>query len=196
MQGINMNATEHIIESYFRLCRGCFTCSDKKVDGGNNRQFDILAYDLTKGIQYHIEVSVTHQLNWCLSLSDLRAEFDKKFFGAPPVRKSAGGGTTDYEKGKSYFMQIEDAYRDAGFSPEEVNRVWVCWVVKGEENSKPIPMQFYSEHLKKTYEIEVLSLRDFILPKLEEKIGTAHYDDEILRTLGLLKQRESQQVRA
>jgi hypothetical protein len=190
-----MNATEHIIESYFRLCRGCFTYSDRKVLGGNNRQFDILAYDLKKRIQYHVEVSVTHQLNWCTTRDELEAGFDKKFFGAPPMRKSSAGGATDYEKGKSYFLQIEEAYRDAGFSPEEVKRVWVCWIVKGEENSKPITFQFQSGHLKKTYEIEVLSLRDFILPNLEDKIGTAHYDDEILRTLGLLKQRESQQVR-
>jgi len=37
-----------------------------------------------------------------------------------------------------------------------------------------------------------LSLRDFILPELAKAIGTANYDDEILRTLGFIKQLEWQ----
>lgn len=32
-----MNAAEHIVEAYFRLCRNCFTMTDRKVVGGNNR---------------------------------------------------------------------------------------------------------------------------------------------------------------
>ena len=191
-----MNATEHIIESYFRLCRGCFTISDRKVTGGNNRQLDILAYDLKKGLQFHIEVSVTHALTWSPTLEALHTDFEKKFFGAPPERHSSGGGATDYEKGKTYFSVIEEAYREVGFKPEDVERVWVCWIVNGKDNSEPIALQYFSGHLMKTFEIEVLSLRDLILPKLEERIGTAHYDDEILRTLSLLKQRQSQTVSA
>jgi hypothetical protein len=160
-----MNAAEHIVESYFRLRRGCFTFSDRKVARGNNRQLDILAYHLKKKQQFHIEVGVTHRENWCPSRQELYEEFEKKFFGAPPVRQSKTGNATDYEKSKSYSSQIEETYAEAGFSPSKVRRVWVCWMVKGEENSKPINMQFCSKHLNKTFEIEVLSLRDFILPE-------------------------------
>jgi hypothetical protein len=187
-----MNATEHIIEAYFRLCRGCFTCSDRKVLGGNNRQLDLLAYNVKEKLPYHIEVSVTHQLAWCQSRQELSVEFARKFFGVPPRRESKTGRKTDHEKGKSYFPEIESAYKDVGFDPDSVKRVWVCWVVKGEENNKPLEVSYNFERLNRQFKIEILSLRDLILPELEKKIGTAHYDDEILRTLGLLKERNKQ----
>lgn len=53
-------------------------------------------------------------------------------------------------------------------------------------------LSFHSKHLNCTFEVEVLGLRDFILPELADAIGTANYDDEILRTLGFVKQRELQ----
>lgn len=187
-----MNAAEHIVESYFRLRRGCFTFSDRKVTRGNNRQLDILAYDVKRKLQFHIEVGVTHQKNWCPTLEELGPQFEKKFFGAPPERKGKSGGTTDFEKGKTYFPQIEATYAEVGFLPAKVKRVWVCWIVKGAVSAKPLVLQFHSEHLSRTFEIEILSLRDFVLPELADAIGTANYDDEILRTLGFIKQQELQ----
>ena len=152
-----MNAAEHIVESYFRLCRGCFTFSDRKVVRGNNRQLDILAYNVKEKFQFHIVVGVTHQQNWCHNREELEHEFERKFFGAPPERKSKTGGATDYEKGKSYFLQMEETYREAGFSPIEVKRVWVCWDNKGEENSKSLVLPFYSKHLDREFKIEALA---------------------------------------
>ena len=188
-----MNATEHIVESYFRLCRGCFTQTDRKVDSGNNRQFDLLAYDLKKDEQFHIEISVTHALTWCLTRENVGVEFEKKFFGAPAKRTSTSGAATDYEKGRSYFPQIESAYQKIGFKPEKVKRVWVCWILKGkEENSRPISFPFRSKHLNRVFDVEVLSLRDYILPELEKTIRLSNYEDEVLRTLSLLKQRALQ----
>jgi hypothetical protein len=153
---------------------------------------DLLAYDLNLKQPYHIEVSVTHQKNWCLSREGLKYEFERKFFGVPPKRESKTGRPTDYEMGKSFFLQIEQTYKDVGFDPDDVKRVWVCWIVKGEENSKQLNVSYHFEQLKRDFDIEVLSLRDFILPQLEDKIGTAYYDDEILRVLGLLKERDKQ----
>jgi hypothetical protein len=193
-----MNTAEHIVESYIRLCRKCFTVADFKVPQGNNRQLDILAYYVKEQLQYHIEVGVTHQQNWCPTIEELAPQFDKKFFGASPERIGKSGGTTDFEKGKSYFAQIEGAYTTIGFSPLNVKRVWVCWIVKANESEdifvsgKPYFYKFYSKHLEHFYEIEILSLRDYILPELTNTIGTANYDDEILRTLGFSKQRELQ----
>lgn len=187
-----MNAAEHVAESYFRLCRNCFTISDRKVTRGNNRQLDILAYDLKSERQFHVEVSVTHRQNWCPTIEELKVEFEKKFIGAPPKREGAVGGATDYEKGKSYFRQIEETYIECGFSPAHVKRVWVCWMVKAKDNSKPIVEQFKFDNPKASFEIEILSLRDYVLPALESAIGTANYDDEILRIIGFMKERESQ----
>jgi hypothetical protein len=186
-----MNTAEHIVESYFRLCRGCFTCSDRKVVSGNNRQLDILAYNLKDKVQFHVEVGVTHRPNWCPTREDLGVEFERKFFGVPPVRTSKAGGATDFEKNKAYFEKIEETYANAGFSPADVKRVWVCWIVKCEgDNTKPLVLPF--THLNRAFEIEVLSLRDCVIPELMDATGTANYDDEILRTLGFIKQREMQ----
>lgn len=187
-----MNAAEHIVDAYFRLCRGCFTLVDKKVSRGNNRQLDILAVHLIEGHQFHIEVGVTHRENWCPTIGELGLLFEKKFFGSPSERKDKNAGTTDFEKNKSYWPQIEATYKEVGFNPAEIQRVWVCWVVKGLKDSEPINLNFDSKHLSATFNIQVLSLRDFILPKLESAIGTSNYDDEILRTLGFIKQRELQ----
>jgi len=187
-----MNASEHIVESYFRFCRGCFTFSDRKVVRGINRQLDLLAYNLKEMSQFHVEISVTHRKNWCPTREELGQEFEKKFFGAPPARASKTGGKTDSEKGKSFFPQIEETYREVGFSPADVKRVWVCWVVKGEEDSKSLVLLFPSKRLNKTFEIEVLSLRNCVLPELKNAVETANYDDEILRTLGFIKQCELQ----
>ena len=187
-----MNAAEHIVDAYFRLVRGCFTLADKKVIKGNNRQLDILAYHLKLREAFHIEVGVTHQQNWCLSIEDLAPHFDKKFFGTSPERKGAVNGTTDFEKGKSYWKKITATYEDVGFRPEEVRRVWVAWIIKEVDGTVPINIDFHSKHLDQTFPIQILSLRDFVLPQLQNGIGTANYDDELLRVLGFVKQRELQ----
>jgi hypothetical protein len=191
-----MNAAEHIVDAYFRLVRGCFTLTDQKVPNGNNRQLDILAYHLKEQSAYHIEVGVTHRENWCPTLEDLEPLFEKKFFGAPPERDGKTSGTTDFEKGKSYWPQINSAYKGVGFTPSKVKRVWVCWIVKDHEKADPIRFKYFSKSLNRSFTIEILSLRDFVLPELQNAIGTSNYDDEILRTLGFVKQRESQSSKA
>ena len=55
-----MTTTERIVESYYRLIKSCFTMADVKVKDGNNRQFDLLAYCLRDGKQYHVEITVMH----------------------------------------------------------------------------------------------------------------------------------------
>jgi hypothetical protein len=53
-------------------------------------------------------------------------------------------------------------------------------------------LPFHSKHHNCTFVIEILSLRDFILPELTNVIGMANYDDEFLRTLIFIKQRDLQ----
>jgi hypothetical protein len=187
-----MNAAEHIVEAYFRFCRNCFTFVDRKVLKGNGRQLDILAYDLINNQQFHIEVSVTHQLEWCLHKEQMLESFEKKFVGTPPKREGKSNGTTDFEKGKSYFEQIQQTYQEVGFDPNKVQRVWVCWIVKNETNSVPMFVAFKSPYLERELQVEVLSLLDFVLPALEKAIETSNYDDEVLRTLSFIKQRDTQ----
>lgn len=181
-----MNAVEHIVECYFRQCRGCFTVTDVKIQAGNNRQCDLLAYNLITQEQYHVESSVTHSTRWIPSVERLREIFDRKFRGAPPKRE---GAKTDYTKGKSYFECIVQAYRNVGFEPEKVRRVFVTWVVQDVDALKLLLDEYLSEH---NIKVEVISLRDEILPELVEKVSTSNYEDEILRTFSLLRQRDLQ----
>lgn len=188
-----MNTAEKIVEAYFRHKRGCFTLSDRKVKSGNNRQLDLLAYRVSDNVGFHVEVGVTHRENWCPTMNELEAEFDRKFFGAPPERAGKNSGTTDFEKGKSYFPQIEATYKELGLDPALIKRVWVCWMVKDRSALvKSRTRHFLSKHLDREFEVEILSLRDLVLPELQKSIGTANYDDDILRTLGFIKQRSIQ----
>lgn len=188
-----MNTAERIVESYFRFCKNCFTMTDRKVENGNNRQLDILAYHLSEPKQsYHIEVGVTHRENWCPSIRDLLPKFEAKFFGAPRERVGRTDGTTDFEKNKFYSRQIEDTYRNLGLDGSKIHRVWVCWMLKDHKNDQPFVYNLQPQHIGKSFEIEVLSLRNFILPKLQAAIGTSNYDDDVLRTLGFVKEQAKQ----
>lgn len=187
-----MNATEKIVEAYFRLCRVCFTMADLKVPHGNNRQIDLLACDLNRGEQFHVEVSVTHQENWCPSTAELLDGFEKKFFGVPTRRE---GPNTDHAQGKNYAKQILDAYRSVGIEPDRIRRVWVCWTVADPENLSQTLMDYSAKRGLRMGAIEVVSFRDEILPVLLKKVSTSNYDDDALRTLSLLQQFEQQRGR-
>lgn len=184
-----MNTTEKIVESYFRLCRDCFTMADLKVAGGNNRQIDLLAVNLKTEDQYHVEVSVTHQENWCPTPEDLCKNFERKFFGTPAKRE---GKNTDYTLGKNYEKQIREAYVSVGFDPEKIRRIWVCWTVKNGGNLDEMLQQYFRTRNLSGNGIEVMSFRDEILPELQEKVATANYEDDALRTLSLFRQFEKQ----
>ena len=179
-----MNAVEHRVECYLRYCKGCLALTDVKIPSGNNRQCDLLAYNLKTVEQYHIVSSVTHEKNWCPDTNRLNEIFDKKFRGVPPKRE---GRNTDFSKGKTYYENILQAYRGIGFEPSKVQRVFVTWEVADRNNLNG----FLVDYRQRTgINVQVWSLHDVILPALIEKVSTSNYDDEILRTLSLLRQRE------
>lgn len=181
-----MNTVEHIVECYFRYCKSCFTMTDVKIIGGNNRQCDLLAIDLVTNNQFHVETSVTHDLRWLRSEIDLQKLFDKKFLGIPPKRE---GLRTDHAKGKKYLDEILQTYHRVGFEPKKVRRVFVTWTLRQETNIENFIASYAAEY---DLQIEVWRFRDTILPELMSKISTSNYDDEILRTLSLLKQYDLQ----
>lgn len=181
-----MNAVEHIVECYFRYCKNCFTMTDVKIINGNNRQCDLLAFNLATQEQFHVESSVTHDLNWLPSDDTLCETFDKKFLGVPPKRQ---GERTDYTKGKTYFDNILQTYQSVGFDPLKVQRVFVTWGVKKETSIQNLVANYSIEH---GIQVQVYLFRDHILPELMDKISSSHYEDEILRTLSLLRQRNLQ----
>jgi len=177
-----MNTVERIVESYFRLCRSCFTYSDVKVINGNNRQMDILAVSMITGDQYHIECSVTHRELWCPTPGELIATFQKKFSGIPPER---AGEHTDSARGKRYGSMIIDMYRRLGLDFSKIKRVWVCWVVKDPQGLQTA----LSDHFIRTgYKVDIMSFRDRILPDLMDAVATSNYDDDALRTFSLIKE--------
>lgn len=181
-----MNAAEHIVDCYYRIVEQCFTMSDAKVIGGINRQLDILAVNLKTGAQYHVESSVTHRKGWAPKAADLKRIFNKKFLGLPEERS---GTKTDYTLGKTYKKNIEETYRVYGLEPKNVHRVFVCWILHPKTDADKFLKEFEKEH---KFKISVISFRDTILPKLREAVGTANYDDEILRTIGFIKEHDLQ----
>ena len=188
-----MTTTELIVESYFRLCRKCFTLSDVKVINGNNRQFDLLAFRLPTPSepqqQYHVEVSVIHELGWNSNSEQLIQSFEKKFFGKVDKNSKEKG---DYAKGKSYQEDIFKTYESVGFDPKKVSRVWVCWTVNEKDCISPALDKFCTEKNLPLGSIEVISFRDRIMPDLQKVVGTANYADDALRTFSLIEQRRLQ----
>ncbi len=182
-----MNTVEHIVDCYFRICRKCFTMNDVKVDGGNNRQFDLLAVSLLTCEQFHVESSVSHSWDLCPDADTLLQEFDRKFFGVPPKRD---GKNTDFTKGKNYRDQINAMYCTLGLNADKINRVYCTWIRPTGDGLNERIIEY--SQLKKVRPIEVISFRDEILPRLQESVATANYEDEALRTLSLLRQREIQ----
>lgn len=184
-----MNATEHIVEAYFRFCKKHFTLSDVKVINGNNRQMDLLTFDPKTKDYFHVEISVTHQEKWCPNIEELKVKFREKYFGSPKVRS---GANTDSAKGKKYQAAIEKTYSDYGVEFDTVKRIWCCWVIKNAKDDiqtlvgdcfKQVSLE---EGFPKLPPLGFLSFREEVIPQLRTEIGTSNYDDEILRTISLL----------
>ena len=181
-----MNAAEHITECYYRLAKNCFTLDDVKVIDGVNRQLDLLAINLVTGDQYHIETSVTHRTAWAPDAKKLEAVFSHKFLGIPKERE---GKKTDFARGVNYLEQIDATYRSVGIDPKKIQRVFVCWIMKDEATWETALAEFKQKH---GFGMSIVSFRDTILPALCDAVGTTNYDDEVLRTLSFIKEREIQ----
>lgn len=186
-----MNTTESIVESYFRLVRGCFTQPDVKVIKGNNRQIDLLAYNIIEKKSFHVEVSVTHCQQWCPTPKDLKENFDKKFFGMPIKKESSN---TDYAKGKTYIDGIKKTYQSLGLDHSKINRVWVCWDVRDSEYLEEELIAYCKLRSLTRESLEIVSFRDEVIPELMEKVSTSNYEDDSLRTLSLMRQYEIQKA--
>jgi hypothetical protein len=187
-----MNTTEHLVEAYYRQ-KGHFTVSDIKVDKGNNRQFDILTFDNKAQKFYHIEVSVTHALNWVRPLDGITNEVRFKFFGIPK-NKRPDNLKTDFAKGKTYIEPIKATYNKYGIDYKNVIRVWCTWTLSANDTAKVDTWKekMATEFNLQTHNFEILLFREEVLSTLLTNIGTANYDDELLRTLSLVSEHRIQ----
>ena len=175
-----MNAVTRIIDYYFRHVRGCFTMPDVRIlKEAFCRSADLLAYNISTKEQFHIENAVTHSQLWPFSPDNLHDLFDKSFLRHPGKRV-----------GKYYFKEILKTYRGLGFSPSKVKRIFVIWCIKPGVDVKAVSDSYYK---KRRIRVEVMSFRDRILSDLQEKVaGSVSHDDEALRILSLVAQREIQ----
>jgi len=183
-----MNTTEHLVETYYRQ-KGHFTVTDVKVENGNNRQFDILTFDNKAKKFYHVEVSVTHALKWIRPLESISEEVRFKFFGIPK-NKRPENLKTDHAKGKTYLEPIKATYAKFNIEYENVKRVRCTWCLSNVDIPKVDnwKISMASEFNLQPDNFEILLFRDEVLTNLLNKIGTSHYDDELLRTLSLISE--------
>ena len=186
-----MNTTEHLVEVYYRQL-GCFTATDVKIEKGNNRQFDILAYNLSTRKYYHIEVSVAHGQHWQPDLSKLSDRINYKFFGTTRNNRP-NNPKTDHAKGKSYLEPIKATYQKFGLDFDKIIRVWCTWAIPDDKNAiEQWKKKMATTHGLTPNNFEILNFRDTVMKALVGKVGTAYYDDELLRTMSLLKEFERQ----
>lgn len=182
-----MYATEHLVEIYYRQL-GYFTTADIKVIRGNNRQFDIIAYNYKLDRFLHIEASVAHGQHWAASLTDIEKNVGYKFFGRTK-NKRPDNPNTDYNKGKTYLQPIKSTYENLGIEYQKVIRVWCTWALIERDNDiKDWQRRLAKQYSLKPENFEILKFRDTVLPEVTANIGTAYYDDELIRILSLVKQ--------
>lgn len=186
-----MTTTEHIVDVYFKEIKNCFTISDVKVEKGNNRQFDLLAYDIKSKKQYHVEISVTHNQHWTKNLTELNSDIEAKFFGYPQNNRP-GNQNTDFAKRKTYLDSIKNTYEKYGFDYEKVIRVWVQWYFKETPEEK----ETWKSNLASSFQLEKKNFELYsfgeILKSLCKEIGTSNYSDDVMRTLSLMKEYKKQ----
>ena len=190
-----MNTTEHIVESYFRLVRHCFTVTDVKVINGNNRQFDLLAFDKNREEAFHIEVAVTHQLNWQTALPSFEEVIDYKFLGKPRPKENPSKNT-DVARGKSYLPYITKTYESFGINCEKLNRIICVWHI--DERSEKVNEFLRNKEVRCKFPSKSLSFlffRDEVMPSLLETVGKSNYDDDILRSFSLIREFQEQTKR-
>jgi len=179
-----MNATEHLVELYFRELN-YLTAADIKVVKGNNRQFDLLAFNLNNKAEYHIEVSVAHGLQWGETLEKIIEKIEYKFFGIPRNSRP-DHDNTDFVKGKTYLESIKSTYAQFGFNYQNITRVWCTWRIEPSYNIENWKKVLADKFDLTPKNFDILSFRDDVIPRLLNNIGTSNYDDEILRTMSLL----------
>jgi hypothetical protein len=89
----------------------------------------------------------------------------------------------------SYLKQIDATYKSVGIDPKNIQRVFVCWIIKDEGAWATTLAEFQKKH---GFGMSIVSFRDTILPALRDAVGTTNYDDEVLRTLSFIKEQDSQ----
>ncbi|NLI99463.1 hypothetical protein GX441_12530 [bacterium] len=179
-----MNATEHIVETYYRLVKHCFTITDVQVEKGVNRQIDLLSFQKGSGECFHVETTVTHELSWRPSLNKLETYIEYKFFGKPkPSAKEA----------KNYYQNICETYKKFGIDHKSVKRVICVWDIKESKEEVEKWLRSQEENLRiQKRSLSILFFRDDVIPELLKEIGTSNYNDEVVRVLSLLEQYRKQ----
>ena len=169
-----IETTEHIVESYVRHYLRWFTNSNIKAKG--NKEIDILAVD-SLGNRYWIECGVTHKKSWALKS---RAT-EKDFQGIE--RKHGMKMAWRHKNSVDYFIKhkfddsrTQERLKDFGFKKGNYQKIVVCWQVKDKE---------VIEYAKK-HGIEIWLLKEKMKDFMQD-IGESYYNDDILRTLQLVR---------
>jgi hypothetical protein len=180
-----MNATERIVEQYFRLHHHCLTVSDLKIPSAEGRQIDLLVIKPstkpgTPATYLHVEVSVTSTTHNPKLDKTLPKLFDHKFFGGPPLRRERVSKNTP-----DILRQLKSTYELYGAEWASVQRVWCLWKYNGAGVAK-LQTDLAAAHAGVSADkFRVLSFRDEVMPKLAGALGTSHHEDELVRLASL-----------
>jgi len=124
-----------------------------------NREIDILALD-TNGNCYHIEVEIHKTgLQW-------------------GPEGNAGYTVKEYKE-KKFNEEITNFIKDE-YGASIVNNIWVCWGIH------PLKKQLALSEAEK-YGIVIWEFKEKVI-ELWEKISTAHYGDDIIQALSIIKE--------
>ena len=155
----------HIVERYMQLVKRCFTMTNIMLEGG--KEIDLLAFDLTSGKKFHIEVRVATGKGLRLRLIDTQTKDGRKH------RR----GLDTLNEIKFAHPTVVNAVKKI-FGSGEYKKVLVIWDVR---DSRVV------EQSKSIYNIEIWKISS-IISELMQKVKTKPYRDDVLRTIQLISQ--------
>jgi len=187
-----MNTGERIVESYFRYNRDCLTIPDIKIDGGNNRQIDLLAWNPKTFTAYHVESTIAPSGRYfkrTRSWENAYAIFQNKFFAQNKPQQTRNNIPPEDD---AEYLKIKKVDQKYGFDPSTIHRIWVCWSLEDYDITKAGVDDYFEKRHISAERVEVIEFRDTIIPELQRKIGSANYEDDVLRTFSFFAEREEQ----
>ena len=188
-----MNATERLVEQYFRLHHHCLTVSDLKIPNAEGRQIDLLVIKPGKPTTYlHVEVSVTFTAHNPKLGKTLHDHFAHKFFGGPPLRRER----VSPKPPPDVVKQLKDIYKLYGAEWTNVQRVWCLWKYNSAHVAK-LQSDLADSHPDISADkFRVLSFRDEVMPKLAGSLGTSHHEDDLVRLASLYEAKAQEERKA
>ena len=172
-----MEASEKVVESYFRFVKGYFTIPNLRCKGQKEVDLKGMRYNNGSIERIDVEVSMTTSGGFAkLNAKPYSHELKKTRSGSPSESVKIGY----FIEEKFNHSDVIATLKDYGFEEDNYQKILVFWDWEADVES-----------IADKYAIRLVRFND-ILHEMQDKFGkeTAYYSDDTVRLLQLLKKSE------